>query len=186
MSSPQSASPDQSFQSRLNRVADRRAPAEAAKPQVEVLPDWRANVSGPMGLVLALLIGALSVLLVRVASFHMTGTAMIGDNPDIRMVAETVAALSLSLILFRFLPYRGVQYGFIQFGGVVLMVSMMHNIVHTMPGPFSLIFSTDWTAEVTAGTEPNSLYLRGQSVPFTKPVEEEEEKPKLPTVRRMG
>ena len=97
------------------------------------------------------------------------------------LAIETGAALLVSFLLFALLPYKGAAYKFVQFGGVVLMISMMHNAVHSAPGTFSALFSPEWTAAVQAKTEPNSLYLRGEVIPFVKPVEEEKV---LPPVRR--
>ena len=189
MSSPPSAGPNTGFQSRLNRVAERRAPIEAAKPEVSVLPDWRENVAGKAGMAVAVLIGLIAVILVRIGAYHVVGTAMVSDTPDFTLAIEMVAALMLAILLFRLTPYRGVKYHFANFAGVALMASMMHNAVHSVPGAFSLAFSSEWTAQVLAETEPNSLYLRGEVVPFTRKeevAEVEEPEQKLPTVRRMN
>ena len=56
---------------------------------------------------------------------------------------------------------------------VVLMISMMHNAVHSAPGLFGAMFSPEWATEVTEVTEPNSLYLRGEVIHFVKPEEVE-------------
>ncbi len=170
--------PNDSFHQRLNRVAEHRAPIEAAAEPVAVLPDWKSRISGKVGMVAAILVGVLAVLAVRIGRFHMTGEAMIGSNADMTLAIETGAALALSLILFMLLPFKGIQFKFAQFGGVILMISMMHNAVHSVPSVFSAMFSPEWTAVVTEETEPNSLYLRGEVIPFVK------EEKKLPGVRR--
>lgn len=189
MSSPPSAGPNRGFQSRLNRVAEKRAPFEAAKPDIAVLPDWKENVAGKAGMLVAVLVGVLAVLLVRIVAYHAIGTAMVSDTPDLTLAAETAAALVLAIILFRLTSYRGVKYNFANFAGVVLMISMMHNAVHAVPVAFSAAFSSDWTAEVMQVTEPNSLYLRGKVIPFS-PKEDVAEDPEpekvVPKVRRMG
>lgn len=183
MSNPQSGGPNQSFHERLNRVAEIRAPVEAAKGPVEVLPDWKDSISGKVGLVIALLFGVLAVLLVRIGRFHLMGTAMIGENADMTMAIETGAAITLSFLIFMLLPFKGYHFRLAQFAGVMVMISMMHNVVHSAPGLFGTMFSPEWAAEVTAVTEPNSLYLRGEVIPFAKPEKEEK---KMPTVRRVG
>lgn len=174
--------PNQTFKERLARVADVNAPEEDAAP-VSVLPDMKSRFSGKFALFFALAVGALAVLIVRVGRFHYSGEAMIGGNPDITLAMETGAALVVSFVLFALLPYKGVQYKFVQFGGVFLMISMMHNAVHSVPGLFNAMFSPEWTTAVTEQTEPNSLYLRGEVIPFVKEPEEEK---KLPTIRRVG
>lgn len=180
--------PDTSFHDRLNRVAEIRSPIENAKVPVDVLPDWRDSMSGKGGVIFAVLIGLLAVLLVRLGRFHIMGTAMIGENADMTLAIETGAALILSLILFMLLPFKGFKYSLAQFGGVVLMISMMHNAVHSAPGLFGAMFSPEWATEVTEVTEPNSLYLRGEVIHFVKPEEVEviEEEKVMPKVRRVG
>lgn len=189
MSSPPSTGPNAGFQNRLNRVAERRAPIEAAKPEIAVLPDWKENVSGKAGMAVAVLIGLVAVVLVRIAAYHSVGTAMISDTPDFTLAIETAAALLLAILLFRLTAYRGVGYYFGNFAGVVLMVPLMHNAVHSVPAIFSLTFSPEWTAQVMQETEPNSLYVRGEVIPFTpreEVAEADEPEKKLPTVRRMN
>ncbi|MBT8419187.1 MAG: hypothetical protein KJO42_17255 [Silicimonas sp.] len=166
MSSAQSDTPNKGFQSRLNRVAERRAPLEAEKPEIDVLPDWRENAFGPAGLVAAVIVGLVSVVIVRVVRFHFQGIALVSDSPDITMATEFAAALMLSFLIFLLLPWKGVKYRFLQFGGVALMALTMHNMVHNAPGLFNLAFSPAWTNDVLAKTEPGSMYIRGQSIPF--------------------
>ena len=188
MSSPQSASPDSNFQNRLNRVAERRAPMDANRPQIDVLPDWKANIRKPASLAIAFVLGIVAVFVVRIASYHITGSALIGESPDMVMVVETLASLVLAGVAVTLMRLKGFQYHLLHFAGVVLKISTMHNMVHSSPGLFGLVFSSEWTADVTARTEPGSFYLRGESLPFggRPTVEEEDAKPALPTVRRMN
>lgn len=172
MSSPQSSSSNQGFQQRLNRVADKRAPHEAARPVVEVLPDWKENASGPAGIAFAILIGIAAVFLVRLGRYHIMGEALVTDSPDLTLAVETGAALALSFLLFLPLPWKGFQYKLLQLGGVLVMITTMHNMVHSTPWFFKLTFSPDWTERVIAETDASSMYLRGKSVPFTGKIKE--------------
>ena len=179
MSGAPASGPDEKFQNRVNRVGD----GSSARAQVNILPDWRAPFIIPLGILLAVLTGMASVVVVRVGFFHVTGSALISNSPNVTMGIETLTALFASLLFFYVFPFRGAQYNFFQFLGVIFMISMMHNIVHKVPGPFSLAFSPEWTQIVTTVTEPNSFYLRGQSIPF---VPEPEVEKTLPKVRRLG
>ena len=166
MSSPQSASPNAGFKDRLNRVAERRAPHEAERPRIDVLPDWKENAQGPAGIAAAVLIGIASVIAVRIVRFHFMGVALVSDSPDMTLATEMVAALLLSFLIFLLLPWKGIHYRFLQFGGVALMALTMHNMVHSTPGLFRLAFSPEWTDRVLAETQPGSMYVRGHSIPF--------------------
>lgn len=178
--------PNQSFNDRLNRVAEVRSPMENTQRPVGVLPDWKDSMSGKFGLFIALFVGILAVLLVRIGRFHFLGTAMIGENADMTLAIETGAALALSFILFMALPFKGFQFKIAQFAGVALMISMMHNAVHSAPGLFGVMFSPEWATEVTSVTEPNSLYLRGEVIHFVAPEKEEEPEKVLPKIIRVG
>lgn len=189
MSSPQSATPNAGFNDRLNRVAERRAPHEAQRPQIEVLPDWRDNARGPAGIAAAIVTGILAVVVVRIARFHVMGVALVSDRPDLTLAIEMAASLILSFMIFMLLPWKGVQYRFLQFAGVALMALTMHNMVHSAPGLFRLVFSPEWTDRVLAETEPSSMYIRGHSVPFAGKIKEEVaevEEPVLPQLIKIG
>lgn len=184
MSSPQSATPNAGFQDRLNRVAERRAPHEAERPEIEVLPDWRENAHGPAGIAAAIVTGILAVVIVRIARFHVMGVALVSDSPDMTLAIEAAASLLLSFMIFLLLPWKGIQYRFLQFAGVALTALTMHNAVHSAPGLFRLAFSPEWTDRVLAQTEPGSMYVRGHSVPFAGKIKEEEPEPEAPALPR--
>ncbi|MEO9824305.1 MAG: hypothetical protein ABJF50_07820 [Paracoccaceae bacterium] len=179
MSGAPASGPDEKFQDRVNRAAE----GATVRPVVSVLPDWRAPFIMPFGIALAILMGMIAVIAVRVGMFHVTGSAMISDSPNVTMGIEALTALFASLLFFYVFPFRGAQYNFFQFLGVVVMISMMHNLVHKVPSVFALAFSPEWAQTVTTQTEPNSFYVRGQSVPF---VPEPKTKKALPKVRRVG
>lgn len=194
MSGTHSGAPDGSFQERLAKVRERQAPEFAARPAVEVLPDWRENISGPAGYALAFLCGCLAVFLVRLIRFHAMGMAITGPNADLVLGIETFGALTISFVLFMFLPWKGYQYKLVQFSGVALIIATMHNAVHSTPTLFSLMFSEEWTEEILAETVPNSVYVRGQSIPFsgklpeteTQDVASAELAPVKPKVKTLG
>ena len=192
MSGSSPSGPNASFQDRLGRVAERNAPREAAKPHVDVLPDWRENIRTPMGFAIAVAIGVATVLLVRIVRFHVFGGTLIGDNADLTMAIDFVAAAALSIGLFSLTSYKGFPFVLAQICGVVLMMTTMQNMVHKAPSVFNLAFSSDWTDDVIATTEPGTLLVRGYSMALSENAEEvaeadvEPEKPALPTVRRMN
>ena len=179
MSSPAGGAPNLRFLSRLNRVADARAPFEEGKKPVNVLPDWKRDVAARSGLPVALLVGMLAVLLVRIGEYHYIGMAMITETPNFTIVMETACATMLSFLLFLFLPFKGIRYRLAQVAGVVVAISMMHNAVHAAPSLFSLVFSPDWTARVTAATEPNTVYFRGEVIPLEFASQEEKVLPRV-------
>ena len=115
MSGSSPSGPNASFQDRLGRVAERNAPREAAKPHVDVLPDWRENIRTPMGFAIAVAIGVATVLLVRIVRFHVFGGTLIGDNADLTMAIDFVAAAALSIGLFSLTSYKGFPFVLVSF-----------------------------------------------------------------------
>ena len=159
MSSPSKAARGRGFQSRLNRVAELRAPLEAAKPEVELLPDWKAKFKRPMSLATAVLIGMLAVFIARVGRFHLMGGLPSGEFTNFTVIFDGGLALVFSLLAFRVLKMNDRAFKSAFAGGVVAMVVLMHNFVHAAPGVFGLLFSKEWSANVVAYSEPGSIYL---------------------------
>ena len=191
MSGANPGSPDKSFQARLGRVQEKHAPIAAAKPQVDVLPDWRENLRKPLGFAIAIALGLVAVILVRLVRFHAFGGTLIGENPDITMAIDLVAAGALSVVLFKITSYKGYPFFLAQMTGVVAMLIGMQNMVHSTPSLFNLAFSPAWTEDVIATTEPGTMLVRGHSMYLSEPEEEVAEaeaipEKVMPTVRRMN
>lgn len=183
MSSPQSGSPNRSFQSRLNRVAEKHAPLEAEKTEVQVIPDWKENFKYPAALVGAALVGMLAVFAARYARFHLMGGSLMGDDADITMAIDGAIGAACSFLLFTVLRFEGTDFKAAQTVGIVAMITIMHNFVHAAPAPFKMLFSEQWTEDVIAATEPNSILFRGASFIL---YEGEDAAPTIPVVRRAG
>ncbi len=183
MSAMSSAGPDGSFQERLNRVAEARAPLEANKVDVSPLPDWKQNIKYPAALVGAALLGMVAVFVARYVRFHMMGGSLAGDDPDITMMIDAGIGAACSFVLFAMLRFKGAEFKAAQSFGIAAMIVVMHNAVHAAPKLFDLVFSPEWTEEVIASTEPNSILFRGVSFVV---YEDEEAAPAMPTIRRIG
>ena len=202
---------DASFQDRLNKITNKSAPAEPdpmdkfrafetgaapaapVKPEeVQLLPDWKENIKYPATLVGASLLGMVSVFVARYARYHLTGTSLSGSDPDITMLIDGGIAAGAGFLLFSLFRFSAKEYKFAQTVGIMIMVCVMHNFVHSAPKTFGVLFSPEWTEEVIAMTEPGSILFRGVSFVVNPPAEDvaaaepEPEVKKLPTVRRMN
>jgi len=214
MSGQGTGTPDRGFQNRINRVQELRAPIEAARPRVDVLPDWRENVRYPATLVGMALLGMLAVFIARFVRFHLIGGTLSGDSPDITMLIDAgLAALAGLMILAAFgltarqlsreegqgvfslktLGENSVKAALV--AGIAIMIGTMQNMVHSMPSVFKLVFSEEWTEDVVTYSEPGSIYFRGNyyvvlpqaedAAPVDADAPEEGEKKALPKVRRL-
>lgn len=220
MSGHSGGTPDKGFQDRIHRMQERRAPIEAARPKVDVLPDWRENVRYPATLVGMTFLGMFAVFFVRFARFHLMGGTLVGDAPDITMIIDAVLAGVAALVIFTAIgltardqnraegqsvfSFQNLSNNPVKAAlvvGIAIMIGVMHNMVHSMPKAFGLIFSPEWTEEVIAYSEPGSIYYRGnyyvvfpqaeslaedvQPEPGAEGAPVEEEKKALPKVRRL-
>ena len=77
MSSPQNASPDQSFQERINRVADRQTPSEAAPVVIDPMGDVRKRILVP-----GILLGVAVIGLLGVAYLMPKGDAEVAETAE--------------------------------------------------------------------------------------------------------
>ncbi len=183
MSSPPTGTPNNAFQDRLNRVAEARAPIEAAKPEVSVIPDWKENFRYPGAIVGSALVGMLAVFVARYVRFQLLGGSLAGDDADITMIIDAGIGGACGFLLFAMLRFEGKEFKAAQTFGIFAMIMVMHNFVHYMPGVFNAVFSEEWTEEVIAYTEPNSILFRGVSFVVTEPANDVAA---APTIRRAG
>ncbi len=183
MSSPPSATPNGDFQARLNRVADARAPIDANKVDVPVIPDWKENFKYPAAIVGAALVGMLAVLISRYVRFQLLGGSLAGEDADITMMIDGCIAAACSFALFGMMRFSGPEFKAAQSVGIAIVILCMHNLVHAMPSVFKVAFSQEWTENVVAYTEPNSILFRGISFALSEPASEAAASP---TIRRAG
>lgn len=187
MSSPPTGTPNGNFQERLNRVAEARAPLEANKVVVPVIPDWKENFKYPAAIVGAAFVGMLAVLISRYVRFQLLGGSLAGEDADITMMIDGGIAAACSFALFGMMRFSGPEFKAAQSVGIAIMILGMHNLVHAAPSVFKLAFSEGWTDEVVAYTEPNSILFRGASFVLIEPSNQVAGSPTSePTVRRAG
>ncbi|MBT8460767.1 MAG: hypothetical protein KJN60_13945 [Boseongicola sp.] len=213
MSGPGSGTPDSGFQDRLNRMQERRAPIEAARPKVDVLPDWKANIRYPATLVGMAFLGMFAVFFARFVRFHLLGGTLAGDAPDITMMIDAGIAAVAGVMIYAAVGLsmrdanraeRGSMFSLDGLSdnpvkaalvvGIAIMIGTMHNMVHSMPSAFNLLFSEEWTEDIVTYSEPGSIYFRGNYfvvLPQSEATAADEaesgegEKKALPKVRRL-
>ena len=214
MSGQGSGTPDRGFQDRINRVQERRAPIEASRPQVDLLPDWKENIRYPASLIGAAFLGMFAVFFARFARFHLMGGTLSGEAPDLTMIIDAGLAVLAALVIFGAIGMtlresdRAERHGFFSIAslggnpvklaivvGVAIMIGTMHNMVHSAPKAFSVVFSPEWAADVVEFSAPGSIYYRGNYFvvfPQTEAVAEDvdptgdgAEEKVLPKVRRL-
>ncbi len=167
------AQPIRSFQSRLNRVAEARAPLDASSTEVSALPDWKRHLIEPFRALCAILVGGLAVFVARAARHHIFGGTFGGADPNMALLIDAGLALVLAVLICFALNFRSAMSMVGQFVGVAAMVLGMHNAAHFAPGAFSTVYSPAWTQEIVAASEPGSVLLRDTFVNLASGTDED-------------
>ena len=122
-------------------------------------------MQSPLWIIGAVLMGAVGVILSRLARFQLTGGALAGENADLFMIVDGVFAVAIVIALRSLLRRSGASMILAKALGIVAMIGIMHALVHEAPEVFSKVFSPVWVNEVLATTQPRSiLFLDGAFV----------------------
>lgn len=119
------------------------------------------NIFYPVGMMLALLAGLVSVVAARYAQFHLLSDN-IGDlAPDIILAGEFIMASSVGMVLRIAMAVQGKDKLMAQTVGVWAGIVGLHNVVHKMPDLFTTLFSSEWVGAVMASAPFQSIVFRG-------------------------
>ena len=105
-------------------------------------------------------------VLVLLADWHLSGQNPVGATADMVLARQAGIALAVTLALTLALRLGDRSMLLAKGLGVVLGLMLFHNLVHQWPAAFDQVFSPDWTAQVLAATEPQTLLIRGTAVAF--------------------
>lgn len=120
------------------------------------------NVLYPLSLIGAFIIGTISIVLARLARYHLFGSGLTGENADLWLIIDGIVAMGIVISLRSVFRSKGKTLEAAKALGIVAMALTMHNFVHLNPNLFNTIFSPEWTAQVTAATKENSLLIQGK------------------------
>lgn len=157
------------FQERLKRIEKKgagRAQVFNAADGLKREPERRVSRRKPVGVVsvpIALILGAISLIVARLAIFRFGGLPEEFAKPDYELAAQAGMALGLVLLLAILFNMVRKRHLLASVAGIVLAMTAMHNLVHMAPGEWAKIFSPQWVSEIRATTEPNTLEFRGAS-----------------------
>jgi len=122
----------------------------------------------PLWIIGGVLMGAVGVVLSRLARFQLTGGALAGENADLWMIVDGIFAVAIVIAMRSLLSVSGVPMILAKAFGIVAMIGIMHALVHETPEVFSKVFSPVWVNEVLVTTQPRTiLFLDGAFVQNT-------------------
>jgi hypothetical protein len=151
------------FQQRIARISQ----ARYGVPEQAVRQNYMENLAYPLSFIGAALIGALSVFAARYIRFQLGAGSIAGEGADTLMIMDVVAASAAGLFLKMIFRIRSQHYKSAQTVGVLAMVALMHNAVHSAPRVFSMVFSPEWVEQVQTSTEPKTAIFAGYMIPLS-------------------
>ena len=172
------------FEDRVRAVQARGDRIAASKPKVDVLPDWRANVRGPVQAVAGVALGAAVLIALR-----LIAARVVVDMAAFQTIeaAEIVAAALIGVGALAGFGIRDRLALAAPLLGAALAGGLMHNAVHASPAMFDVLAGRGWTQATLAATTPDSLCFAGNTVFDWAPAEEVEEiLPEAPAKPKVG
>jgi hypothetical protein len=162
----------QLFHDRISRIASASgAPLDAAEGAGRHAQTWAEmleNARYPARFLIAFLLGALVVFVIRYARFHLGYGALAGEMAGTLMATDLALALASGFLLRYLIHLEAHRFQIAHGLGVIVMVLGMHNLVHWAPQAFTPLFSRGWVSEVIRTTDQNSLLIRGTSIVMTE------------------
>ncbi|MBM7067529.1 hypothetical protein [Actibacterium sp. 188UL27-1] len=117
-----------------------------------------SNAAYPLSIVLAFVLGMLTVLIARYVRFQMFGMPggggdVLADHLFMDAAMSSCIGFLIRMVTNMKSPIHMSAKGF----GITAGVLTMHMAVHRMPDLFERLFSPDWVYQVIATTEPNGF-----------------------------
>ena len=168
----------QMFQARLARISDPKNIAWTDPETGMVIPKHirngkaamrngktnapvRSNLGYPLSILIAGIVGALSVIASRYIRFHVLGQDPGDMDPDFALAMDAMMGGAVAFVFREMLKLQGKVQATAQMVGIGAMICLMHNFVWEYPQVFEQLFSTEWVQTVQAETSPQSIYFRG-------------------------
>ncbi|WP_141246511.1 hypothetical protein [Actibacterium ureilyticum] len=120
-----------------------------------------ANILYPVGILMALLAGLISVLAARYAQFHLLSDSVADMSSDLLLAGEFAMASCVGMVLRMAIAVQGKDKLMAQTVGVWAGIVGLHNLVHLAPDLFTTLFSPGWVASVMASAPFQSILFRG-------------------------
>lgn len=170
----------ETFQERLLRIAAEKESgpvtenksAKREKYSAAGIPSMRENILYPLSFVRAVFVGVIAVFVSRFIRYHLAGGSLAGsqESADLVMMIDGIIAVGAGFALKELFKISDKSLQLAQTVGVFMMIVLMHNLVHMVPGLFGMIFSPEWVQDVLTTTEPKSILFRGVTFLLGDPV----------------
>jgi hypothetical protein len=128
----------------------------------------------PPSFIFCFTLGVVAYGLGQFARFKMAGLPDPATDADTAMLTNGAFGLAVLMALSLLMGKRMRSLSIAKVMGLAAGLVLFHNVVHLAPTVFERAFSPEWVAQVTASTEPQSLYWRGESITTLTPKAEDD------------
>jgi len=116
-----------------------------------------------MGLLLAIVLGLICLAGARYARFNLAGIVEDADSAHIVMAMDFGIAAIIAFIIGGMINQKSLRHMMAQTAGIAVMAVAMHNLVWMYPAEFAQVYSQAYVDEVRGATQPNTIYVGGQT-----------------------
>lgn len=166
------------FNSRIKKIKDPRntfyvdpetgtfVPKRVSKKSINQAVARRQQKATFGGMMMGLFLGMIALVGARWVRINQLALEETGPSSDsILMIDFGIAAVAIFL-LGGMIGQKTFKHMVAQVAGIAFAIVTMHNLVWLMPEEFGQVFGQAYVDQVRATTEPNSIYLRGESIPI--------------------
>ncbi len=161
------------FNARINRIKDPRN-ASYLDPETGMniprrlsVGQIKANNFGtkPSMLVLlvSVLLGAVALVAARYIRFVYADVPELGTEAQTLLLMDFGIAALMTFFIGGMIKHKTLRHMMAQAAGIGIMMVAMHNLVWMFPSEVAQVFPQDYIEQVRAVTEPQSLYVVGET-----------------------
>lgn len=164
------------FNARIRRINDPRnnsyvdpetgfrIPKRLSRQIIKTNNTYNEPKAGLGSMLFSVLIGFACLIGARYIRFELAGIGDTGSDPATLAAMDFGLAAVIAFIVGGMLKHKSLRHMASQVAGIGMMVVTMHNLVWLFPAEFSQVFSQSYVEQVTAETEPLSIYFAGETV----------------------
>jgi len=168
--------PQISFQDRIRNIKNPKnsfyldpetgtfIPKRVSKHQIKQACVKEIKKPGIAGITGSLILGALCLMAARYLRWTELGLSDGSSEADVLLMIDAGIAGIAVFVLGGLLRHKTARHMAAQAVGIGIMLVTMHNLIWAFPDEFAGIYSRDYVNQVQAITEPQSLYLRGETI----------------------
>lgn len=116
------------------------------------------------GIMTSLLLGVVALMAARLVRWQVLGIQDGGSAADTLLLIDLGLAALIVFLVGGMIGQKTAKHMIAQTAGIGLALMSMHNLVWLMPNQFGQVYGQAYVDQVRATTEPNSIYLRGESI----------------------